>query len=160
MELSLRDTEHCFRLLYFVFSQTHEQEGSNWLITLLIILKIKNPDLYSRFIKNQSSCKEVVEYINRFISVNQNKIKGDAKFIRRMIENQLYSAAPYPERNNIRGELRQIGVKQHSSPLKNEELLYTANRDETDHYIELNLKPYPVDFLQTIAALLDLAKSN
>ena len=68
LDLSLRDTEHCFRILCFMLSakNTHDR-GEGWSAIYLIVLRIKNPDLYWSFVQEKSSCEDVINYICGFI---------------------------------------------------------------------------------------------
>ncbi len=68
LDLSLRDTEHCFRMLCFMLSAKNiSDSGEGWSAIYLIVLRIKNPKLYWSFVQGKSSCKDVVNYICKFI---------------------------------------------------------------------------------------------
>ncbi len=68
LDLSLRDTEHCFRMLCFMLSAKNTPDrGEGRSAIYLIVLRIKNPKLYWGFVQGKSSCKDVVNYICKFI---------------------------------------------------------------------------------------------
>ena len=60
---SLRDVEHCFRVFAFVSSNAPKIINSiiaRYLLTVLILLRIKDSNLYKSFIQRESSAIEVV----------------------------------------------------------------------------------------------------
>ncbi len=68
LDLSLRDTEHCFRMLCFMLNtKSISDNGEGWSAIYLIVLRIKDPELYWSFVQGISSCKNVVNYICKFI---------------------------------------------------------------------------------------------
>ncbi len=78
LNLSLRDTEHCFRVLCFMLStENFYNKKEIWATSCLIVilLRIKNSELYWRFIQGQSSCAEVTNYICESFTNTSNNIK-------------------------------------------------------------------------------------
>ena len=62
MDLSLRDLDYCVRLISLAM---REYTGGHPLLLLLLVgLKIKEPDLYRRFVEKRARGAEVIDYLN------------------------------------------------------------------------------------------------
>ena len=78
LDLSLRDIDYCARSLAFVLKNYLSRYSKSkiyfnefiFIIVLLIVLRIKNRDLYQRFIKNECLASEVINYIDEIIPEN------------------------------------------------------------------------------------------
>ncbi len=159
MGLSLRDTEHCLRLLYLILMNTRsEDKGNGWAITFLIVLRMKNPDLYFRFVKNRNIYKDVAEYMFAFISEYAAKAGYDTniEFTESVIEEIIYSLAPREEREKIKEELQLRYQDRFPSGGK---YLYILSRNK-DHASthRLDISVYSDKWLHKIAAVLDLSE--
>ena len=64
--LSLRETEHVVRILRFVLiNRSSDNKQIAWgagSISLLILLKVKNPAMYREFISKKIPCREIIDY--------------------------------------------------------------------------------------------------
>ena len=66
--LSLRDIDHCVRLIALVGRNIKErQHAYPWLLSMLIALKLKNLALYRQFIQGNCPGSEVMNYISKMI---------------------------------------------------------------------------------------------
>ncbi len=75
LNISLRDTEYCFRVLCFILNEEYSYEKKEgWVATCLIIilLRMTNSELYWRFIQGQSSCVEVINDILQLVPEGNN----------------------------------------------------------------------------------------
>ena len=89
MGLSLRDIDYCVRSIVFVAKTIKEKHYMHpYLISMLIILRLKNPDLYLEFRDEKCYPCKVVDYIDEEISVN-NRLPP---FLNQLnfLESQLY----------------------------------------------------------------------
>ncbi len=99
LNLSLRDTEHCFRVLCFMLNtEKFYNRGEVWPATCLIVLKIKNSELYWRFIQRKASCTEVINYIFNFIPETNDEAK---KHIDHIVIKEIYTLADDVEMNDL-----------------------------------------------------------
>ena len=65
MSLSLRDTEHCIRSIAFVGKNARiHQTVYPYVVGTLIVLRLKNPTLYKRFIEGRCHGADIMNYIN------------------------------------------------------------------------------------------------
>ena len=65
MNLSLRDTEHCIRSIVFVGKNARiNQTVYPYVVGPLIVLRLKNPTLYKRFIEGRCYGADIMDYIN------------------------------------------------------------------------------------------------
>ena len=68
MGLSLRDIDYCVRLIALVsrnLGAGHYMHPE--LLTLLVALKVVNPELYEEFVRRRASAAEVINYVNNRI---------------------------------------------------------------------------------------------
>jgi hypothetical protein len=64
LSCSVRDQEHCFTLLSLALRTTKENyQIFPFLLSVLIVLKIKNPQLYSEFVTGKVDYRNVIDYI-------------------------------------------------------------------------------------------------
>ena len=99
LNLSLRDTEHCFRVLCFMLSTKNlYNRGEGWPATCLIVLKIKDSELYWRFIQRKASCTEVINYIFDFIPEANN---SEMENINNIVIREIYTLADDVEWDDI-----------------------------------------------------------
>ena len=67
--LSLRHLETCVKLLSLVARDFPRGFGyASWLLGVLIGLKLKNPDLYRRFLRQECTGAKVVDYLEPFLA--------------------------------------------------------------------------------------------
>jgi len=63
-DLSLREQEHCFSLISLVLRTTpHNNYIYPFLLSILAVLKVKNPNLYTDFVERRCDEKEVIKYL-------------------------------------------------------------------------------------------------
>ena len=68
LDLSLRDIDHCIRSMAFVGRQINVRHFMYpHLLSVLIILRLKNHALYQNFVKGDSRCSEVMDYIDELV---------------------------------------------------------------------------------------------
>ena len=100
-EMSLRQLEHVVRLLRYAINariasgETLTAEA--WSIFVLALLKVKNPDLYAKFIGGKCRCAEVIDYILAPLP----EPMGDAEKAAQVVESAIYCLAKGDERINI-----------------------------------------------------------
>ena len=68
--LSLRDIDFCVRLIALVGKNIEERHHMYpGLLSLLILLKLKNPTLYRQFIRGECRASAVMDYIDQAVSI-------------------------------------------------------------------------------------------
>ncbi len=72
MGLSLRDMDYCMRVLSLaVASDEHRASIDPYLLTALIAVKIRDPDLHRRFVEGNALGSEVIDYIDDLVREHQ-----------------------------------------------------------------------------------------
>ena len=108
MKLSLRDTEHCFRSLCFAIYNTADLRpnyGIAWPAICLIVLRLKNPELYRKFVRRESLSRDVIDYFHDFLNDDLN---NDISEKMDVIEETIYEMAPPEERTKIEAEFSKL----------------------------------------------------
>ncbi len=154
LNLSLRDTEHCFRTLCFVLDTKDSfDKGEGWAATCLIILRIKNFELYWRFVQGKSSCEEVISDICGSIP---ETVDGKIGIYDDIIIREIYALANDKEWEEITTEsdLSKAGHIRSFPKLDNlKKSVRPLIKSQGSNYFN---KRYENSALQRIAALLDL----
>ena len=109
-ELSLRTLEHVVRLLRCainarIASGNRPITEEAWSVFILAILKVKDPDLYAKFIGGKCRCADVVE---SFLLLLPEPL-GDATEAATLVESAVYCLAHGDEKNNIIEGLEHLG---------------------------------------------------
>jgi hypothetical protein len=96
--LSLRDVEHCAKLLILACKNTKDKTRVfPYLLSVLIILKFTNSKLYCRYVSGEYVCEEIIGYIlnqpegNAFLNTTEGA----------EIEASLLAASPNDWRHNV-----------------------------------------------------------
>ncbi|MGU9950981.1 MAG: KAP family P-loop NTPase fold protein [Gammaproteobacteria bacterium WSBS_2016_MAG_OTU1] len=155
LNISLRDTEYCFRVLCFILN-TKISHGKRieWVAACLIVilLRIENFELYWRFIQGKSSSIEIINYICGFTPESVNSITGSVDDI---VIKEIYALANSVERDTI---IREAVSYERSilKPVPNlaQRALPQISRLGTRYFSQ----PYEDNTLQEIASLLDLVE--
>ena len=93
MGLSLRDIDYCVRSIVFVAKNIKEKHYMYpYLISVLIVLRLKNPNLYLEFRDEKCFSSKVVDYIDEEIPVIRRRRRRGTYFSNRLdlVERQLY----------------------------------------------------------------------
>ena len=104
MNLSLRDTEHCFRSLCFAIYNTADLKPNYdiaYPAICLIVLRLKNPELYKKFVRRESLSRDVINYFHGFLNDDISE-KMD------VIEETIYEMASPEERTKIEAEFSKL----------------------------------------------------
>ena len=71
LDLSLRDLDYCSRSMLFALKNSESRSYLNpYAVVLLVALRMKNRDLYQRFVKHECLAGEVINYIDEIIPEN------------------------------------------------------------------------------------------
>ncbi len=93
LNLSLRDIDHCIRSIVFVGKTIqYKQDLHPFIISALIVLRIKERSLYKKFIQKKCFSSEVVDYFDEQLSLGESE-SDDASELTHyfdIIEGQLY----------------------------------------------------------------------
>lgn len=158
IKLSLRETEHAFRLLDLSLAVTRDysRDGyrGGWAATCLILLKIKNSDLYFKLIRKQIKVKQVITFFEERIPQGQHR-----DFLLDAITPSLYEIAPQDEWQAIWDELQTTRAYGYPPCPENYPnlVLRSLDRNNNQGLISSSCKN---DVLKKISAVLDLAKDK
>lgn len=97
-QLSLRDMEHCCRLFVFTYMNTKDNHPiCSPLLSILVILKLVNSNLYQTYVSGQCNSEDVVEYILE-LPRGEDFIKTRVGLI---VQAYLLAASPEKTRNIV-----------------------------------------------------------
>ncbi len=156
IELSLRDTEYCFRSLCFIMN-TKISYGklAGWATTclIIIILRITNSKLYWRFVQEKSPRGDVINDICKSIPrAGNNKIKH----INNIVIKGIYALSNDVEWANITKEAKLCKMNDGRGDFPNlPKSSLSQIRKEGVEYFHMR---YEDNALQEIASLLDLVE--
>lgn len=103
MGLSLRDIDYGIRLLAFMAKNVREHIFTHpYLLTLLIGIKFKKPDVYPELVKGNFRASEIMDYVDS--SVRQDLLNEDVTATLDRIEGFLYCADNTNRDDQVRGE--------------------------------------------------------
>jgi hypothetical protein len=164
--LSLRDIDFCVRLIALVGKNIEEQNHMYpGLLSLLILLKLKNPTLYRQFIRGECRASAVMDYIDQAVSIPTGDSQLD--FPLRTVEASLYFAEiKRLEGSGESSALEQLRLLQTDSKLTHPEFLSERARSadaerasELSGLIESYFRHYwsaPRSVLDYVAEFIDL----
>ena len=170
-ELSLRKLEHVVRLLRCainarIASGNRPITEEAWSVFILAILKVKDPDLYAKFVGGKCRCADVVE---SFLVLLPEPL-GDASEAATLVESAVYCLARGDERDNIIKGLKHLCNNGDIGSLDASVASFLAKRTKEasgrPHDWPWNIvqdmgKYSPdLDMLEAMAVLLDLANPS
>ncbi len=153
LNISIRDTEYCFRVLCFILNtKISYKKREGWAVAciIVILLRMTKSELYWRFIQGKSSSIEVIDYMCKLIP---NPVNYDIESIDQIVIKEIYALANNMEQKTI---AREVILYQRSAtnPVTNlaQRSLSEIRRRGTNYF----RMPYENNTLQEIASLLDL----
>ena len=169
MNLPLRQVEHAFRLLRFAVNVRRDPANEivlsveGWSISLLILLKIKNPAMYAGFISGEVRCAEVIDF---FLPLAPDSLDRP-EHIALLVESKIYCHARGDESRKIRAGLKCLRDKENldssiASFLSKRTIMLSPNVEgiATGIIDDMNRNAHGPDPRNTAAALLDLADDS
>ena len=162
MDLSLRDIDYCVRSISFVANNIKEKHYMYpYLISVLIVLHLKNPNLYLNFMKEKCYPCTVMNYIDEEIPIIRRG--SHFPYQLRFLEAQLYclqSSFAYPERRDS-SPLEQLKLLCNDESLTHPEYLSerTKKSDEEEienlikFFEEVGLYPPTINYIFTLIEL-------
>ena len=172
--LSLRDLESCVKLLSLVARDFPRGFGyASWLVGMLIGLKLNNPDLYRRFLGQECTGAEVIDYLEPFLAnLDGGRLSYGFDFVEKLlhldgrssgldrvglqlqaVSNGQPAGEPAGHLSRRVGGLDQEGAKKFLEGLRRE--LVSYDQFGIDHG-----RAVPLDFVDEIGRLIDLHKGG
>ena len=164
MGLSLRDIDYCVRSIVFVAKSIKKRHHMYpYLISVLIVLRLKNPKLYLNVMKEKRFPSEVVDYIDKEIP----SIRRGPHFSHQLLflEFELYllqSYLAYPKRKNS-SPLAQLQLLHDGEPLTHPEYLSERIKKSDEEEIKKVIKffdglaryPQTIKYIFSLIELVD-----
>lgn len=146
--MSLRDMDYCMRSIALVGNCINRDSRTiPWILGLLISLKLKNPNLYRRYIRHECLSSEVIDYIHDNLPSRDTLAIYLIKSMDKM-EGYLYCAESNSPRLNGKGSnsIEQLKLLQKRESLTHREYLSCLTRqigsDRAEDLLEITVDAY------------------